>query len=293
LKRHLVSEIGYHTCPRGDLRNRIDLEKHGCVPQFAAMQLQARSTDKLSKWCLLPLLCHQLSAATLTLPAVSDTSLFENKPDSNLGATTLVSGTNHKYSRSRGLFQFDLTSLPSGIVVTQVEVRLHVTRQPDPDQPPGPVASDFSLHRMWVSWGEGIGSSLTGSVAAAGDATWNERHFANTPWGTPGGLIGTDYAENPSSTTSIGDVGAYVWGSSSTLIEDVQTWVNDPAANFGFILVNESEGTLGSGRRFASTEQSDNLSPAPELVITYLIPEPSAAALLMLTLAAVAFRRGR
>jgi len=49
----------------------------------------------------------------------------------------------------------------------------------------------------------------------------------------------------------------------------------------------------GSGRRFASIEQSDNLNPAPELIITYIIPEPSAAALLMLTLAAAAFRRGR
>ncbi len=255
------------------------------------MHLIDHSFARYHKWCLFPLLLTQLSAASLTLLSVSDTSLFENKPDSNLGATSMVSGTNQKYSRSRALFLFDTSSIPTGAVISQVEVLLHVTRQPDPDQHQGPAASDFSLHRLYVSWGEGQGSGLTGTIATLGSATWNERHFATTSWATPGGMIGTDYAAAPSSTTSVGDVGPYLWGSSSTMIEDVQTWINQPSTNFGFILINESEGTLGTGRRFASTEQSDTINPAAQLLVTYSIPEPSAAALVMLTLIAATLRR--
>lgn len=222
------------------------------------------------------------AATTISLPSVSDTSLYENKPDSNLGATTMVAGTNQLFSRSRGLVRFDLASLPAGAVVTGVQVQLHCTRQPDPDQHGGPVASDFSLYRMYVGWGEGGGTAPTGSVSAAGDATWNERHFGGTTWGTPGGLIGTDFANNPSATTTVGNIGDYVWGSSSELIADVQAWIDTPLSNFGFMLVNQSEGTPGSARRFSSREQSGGVIPPPRLVITYsAIPEPSVSGLLL------------
>ena len=101
----------------------------------------------------------RVSAATISLGSVGDTSLYQNKPDFNLGGTTLVAGTNQQVSRSRGLFRFDLSSVPTDAVVTGVEVQLYCTRQPDPDQHGGPVSSDFSLHRLWVGWGEGAGTS--------------------------------------------------------------------------------------------------------------------------------------
>lgn len=237
-------------------------------------------------------LCLPVPAATISLGAVSDTSLFENRPDFNLGGSTLVSGTNHQVSRSRALFRFDLGSIPAGAVVTQVEVLLYCTRQPDPDQHGGPVTSDFSLHRLLVSWGEGAAGNVTGSVAMAGDATWNERHYQGISWGTPGALSGTDYAGNASATTSVANVGLYAWGSSTELVDDVQGWLANPSSNFGFILVNQSEGSPGTGRRFASQEQSSALTPPAQLVVTY-IPEPSAAGLVMMAAMAVAFRRRR
>jgi len=246
------------------------------------------------RWLAFPMLCLRLSAATISLQAVADSSLYENKPDFNLGGATLVAGTNQQVSRSRALFRFDLTTVPADAVVTGVEVQLYCTRQPDPDQHGGPVPSDFSLHRLFVNWGEGVGSGNTGSVAMAGDATWNERHYLGTSWGAPGGLIGTDYADNPSATTSVGNVGLYAWGSSTELIGDVNAWLAAPSSNFGFILVNQSEGTPGSARRFASREQPGGLTPAPQLIITYsTIPEPSFSALIMLGLILASFRRCR
>ncbi len=232
-------------------------------------------------WWLLGFGTSRILAATVSLPSIADTSLYENKPDSNLGGTTLVAGTNQKSSKSRALILFDTTTLPAGAVVTAVQVELYVTRQPDPDQHGGPVASDFSLHRMLVNWGEGSGSSVTGSVAMPGDATWNDRFYGQDEiWGNPGGSAGNDFIESASATTSIGDVGPYVWGSSPELIDDVRAWMTDPSSNFGFMLVNGSEGNDGSARRFSSRDQPGGTIPGPKLVVTYdLVPEPGTALL--------------
>lgn len=245
-------------------------------------------------WLVYPVLGLPLTAATIALPAVADTSVFSGKPDNDLGGTTLVSGTNQQSSLSRAMFRFDLSALPSGAVVTGAAVSLTVTTRPDPDQHGGPVNSDFSLHRMFVSWGEGTGSNATGSGAQPGNATWNERHFGSTAWASPGALIGVDYAETASATTFVSGVGGYLWGSSAGLVDDVQAWQLDPAANFGFILVSQNEAALGTGRRFGSKEQPGGLIAPAQLIVTYsLVPEPTVAGLWFIGLTGLVFLRGR
>lgn len=245
-------------------------------------------------WLAIPLLCMRLQAATISFTAVADTSLFEGNPDFNLGGTTLVSGTNQQYSRSRAMFRFDLSAIPAGTLVTNVEVALYVSRRPDPDQHGGPVDSDFSLHRLFVSWGQGTGGNATGSVAAPGDATWNQRHYGITPWASPGALIGVDYATTASSKTAVGGVGSYVWASSPALVDDVSGWLDAPLSNFGFILVSNDEVAIGSGRRFGSTEQPGGLVPPPRLSVTYTaVPETSAVGMILLGFTGLAFLRFR
>jgi hypothetical protein len=243
---------------------------------------------------VVPLAWPCARAATVTLEAVSDTSLFESKPDADLGATTLLSGTNQLYSSGRALFRFDTGGIPAGALISDVQVLIHVTRRPDPDQHGGPADSDFSLYRLLVSWGEGTGSDATGSVALPGAATWNERHFGATPWASPGGQIGTDFANNPSATTSVSDVGEYAWGSSSELVDDVRSWIANPASNHGFILISQSENTLGSGRRFGAIEQPGASIPPARLVVTYSpVPEPALPGLVGIGLAGVLLTRRR
>jgi len=245
-------------------------------------------------WLAITAFLPGASAATLTLQAVADSSLFEGNPDFNLGSTTLVAGMNQEYERARALFLFDLGGIPSGAVVTGVSVSLYVSRRPDPDQHGGPVDSDFSLHRLFVSWGEGSGGNATGSVAMAGDATWNQRHAGAISWANPGGQPGVDYANDPSATTAISGVGGYLWGSTAGLVNDVRAWLADPSSNFGFMLISQSENALGSGRRFGSSEQAGGLVTMPQLMVTYdPVPEPSVAGLWMIAWTGLLLTRKR
>ena len=235
-------------------------------------------------------------SASFVTTSVADTSIYQNHPDDNLGGTTLVSGTNQQFSNSRALFRFDLSALPADAVVTSVQVALYVTRQPDPDQHGGPVNSDFSLYRALQNWTEGTGGVVTGSPAATGDTTWNDLHYnavAGANWATPGGQIGTDFANVPSATTSLGNVGLYLWGSSPGLVADVQSWLSSPSSNYGFALISASENVAGSARRFASREQPGGGIPAPRLTVTYLsTPEPHKHLLILVGLcAAIACHR--
>ena len=245
-------------------------------------------------WLPLAAFLPGASAATLTLQAVADTSLFEGNPDFNLGSTTLVAGMNQEYERARAMFLFDLGGIPAGAVVTEARVSLYVSRRPDPDQHGGPVDSDFSLHRLFVSWGEGSGGNATGSVAMAGDATWNQRHAGGISWANPGGQPGVDYASDPSATTAVSGVGGYLWGSTAGLVSDVQGWLAAPSSNFGFMLISQSENTLGSGRRLGSSEQTGGLVTMPQLMVTYdPVPEPSVAGLWLIAWAGLLLTRKR
>ena len=240
----------------------------------------------------------------VSLSAVADTSLYENKPDSNLGAATLVAGQNYSGSPARALFRFDLSTIPSGATITGVDFSLSVVGQPNPDKFPS-ITSDFSLYRLLVDWGEGSGGVgvPTGTSAQSGDATWNDRHFGSSippipsiPWTIPGGLSGTDYADSTSTTTTISNVGLYLWPSNATIVSDVQAWVDAPSSNYGFILISQSEGTQGTARRFSSREQPVGGTP-PHLNITYsTVPEPGTFGMLLggfLGLAGISQRKMR
>jgi hypothetical protein len=62
------------------------------------------------------------------------------------------------------------------------------------------------------------------------------------------------------------DLGAYTFASASNLIADVQAWLTNPASNFGWVLMSQSENITETARRFGSREDADN---APTLVVEY------------------------
>lgn len=229
--------------------------------------------------CLTALSLHPSARAdSVTLRPVADTTLIETAPNNNLGGQPFAnSGTTQNFTKNRALFRFDVSSIPVGAQVSSASLAFEVTRQPVD----GFASADFGLHRMFVSWGEGVqttanpGSPGQGAPAAAGEATWNAR-FAQTGlnWATPGGLAGTDFAAASSAGQSIySTANSPYFFTSAQLAADVQHWLDNPSANHGWMLLANDEGPNFTARRFGSREDGIN---APQLMVQFTaVPEPS------------------
>lgn len=122
-----------------------------------------------------------VTAVTDQFGAAKDTMIFQNPANNGAGgAPGFFSGSNNSTSPRRSLIEFDVSSIPSNAVITDVQLRLVIGQIagstvifPDPT---------IGLHKLLVDWGEantgastatninGIGS---GSAAQSGDATWN------------------------------------------------------------------------------------------------------------------------
>jgi hypothetical protein len=209
-----------------------------------------------------------LKADQVELTPVADTSLFEANPDNNLGGyTDLPAGTTRAGQRARALLRFDVAgAMPRGATITSVALKLTVTRTPSS----GGTASRFELHPVLQDWGEGnkAGAS-TGARATAGEATWNVRLAPAVLWGQPGGAAPGDFSAAASAITEVDGQGSYTFASTSNTVADVQSWLDNPAANFGWIVLSQSENIPATAVRFASREGG---ASAPHLTITYNAP---------------------
>lgn len=204
------------------------------------------------------------AAEMVTLIPVADTSLNERNPNNNMGGLSFVaSGRDGSGSglRRRGLFRFDLGSIPTNASIESASLRLTVGS--------GNVANgrSFSLYRLLVNWGEGTKSANLGLPATAGEATWNNRFHPDQPWSSPGGAAGIDYVTDKSSSTFVGGLGNYTW---ADLESDIQFWLRNPEQNFGWMLISDDEGAVMSARRFSSRTAGPNARPM--LTVVYTLP---------------------
>jgi hypothetical protein len=126
---------------------------------------------------------------------------------------------------------------------------------------------------MSSPWGE-AGSDAgspggSGTAAAVGDATWSHAFYNTIAWTNPGG----DFNALASASTVINDIGFYSW-SSAAMVSDVQSWLSNPATNFGWAL-RGNETDLQTAKRFDTHEESDsNFHPA--LMIQFIeVPGPA------------------
>ncbi len=220
--------------------------------------------------CILSLPSFQASAATVTLTPVADTSIFLAFPDKNLGANlSLAIGVIASDSATRGLVRFaPEVGMPPGARVTRAELQLNVVRSPI-------LAEDgsFQVFKLQVPWTEGRGGAGpaigTGSVALQGEATWDSRQHGINSWGAPGGQSGEDFAPTASARGFLVGNAPLVFESGAALIADVQSWIDQPGANHGWLIKDEVEGLGGTARRFASREDT---TQAPTLTIEFESP---------------------
>jgi FtsP/CotA-like multicopper oxidase with cupredoxin domain len=211
------------------------------------------------------------SGAELIFVSVKDNTLYESATGalSNGEGIGVFSGTADGLNRRRGLIQFDLSTVPQGAIITGANLSLYVSFTQ------ANAADTMTLHRVFASWGEGTsnasGNESNGAASTTNDATWVHRFFNSTLWGTAGG----DFSITPSASTLVGTAnGFYVWDSAN-LAADVQSWVDAPNGNHGWLVLG-NEAVNKSQRRFDSREAA---TPAqrPTLTITYALPPPTGA----------------
>ena len=180
-------------------------------------------------------------------------------------------GTTQNGPRTRALFRFDFTSLPTNTVVQSAKLTVQVTQQPID----GYDFTAFGLHRMFRPWGEGKKNPVSqpgqGVPATAGEATWLHAFYPTNQWTQPGGLAGTDFSPNESSFEIIYDVAnsPYVFPSTPEMVDDVALWIAKPASNHGWMLQCADENLRFTARRFGTREDANN---PPVLELKYLVP---------------------
>lgn len=223
---------------------------------------------------LLLLASNLAPAATNVFFTVADTALLEVSPTNNLGGFRgMNAGVTQEYNRTRALFRFDLSTLPTNTVVLAARVQLVVTRQPGVGEPINNAS--FGLHRMLVPWGEGNKNPTfqagKGLPASPGEATWNYAFYPTNAWSSPGGTSGVDFSDTESSFQFIygTDDAFYSFDSTPEMVDDVTDWIRQPQNNFGWMLLCADESTQSTARRFATREAPDN---QPFLELEYLVP---------------------
>ena len=212
-------------------------------------------------------------ADTVTISASKDNTLYEDAAGSlsnGAGEFFFAGRTNQTSGQAirRGLIAFDIAgSVPAGSKIVRVTVTLHVSKFPNLMGGPQP----FSLHAVLADWGEGTSDSAAspgqGAAATTGDATWLHRFFNTSLWSNPGG----DFSATGSSSASLSGVGFYTWPSSPKLVADVQKWLDQPATNFGWIVIGD-ELTGQTARRFDSRQNSVT-ADRPSLSVDFVMQD--------------------
>ncbi|MFG0282984.1 MAG: DNRLRE domain-containing protein [Phycisphaerales bacterium JB039] len=188
-------------------------------------------------------------AEEITVESAADNTLFED-PTGSLSAgaePAIFAGSDGRGMLKRALIRFDLSGIPAGAVVTEVELTLTLTKSASLS------AQEVGIHRVLADWGEGTSLAPRGGgiggPATDGDATWLHTFFPTDFWATPGG----DFEAAASATQMVGpSLMAYAW-TSDALAGDVQAWIDDPDSNYGW-MVRCNEVTAATAEQFGSKE---------------------------------------
>jgi Tfp pilus assembly protein PilX len=176
------------------------------------------------------------SDQTLTLNAVADTLLDQEKPTTNYGGTSrLKIGTTPAGLIYRSMYRFDVSSLPANATVTAADLSLSITGTE------GSGAMDVNAHRVTNNWVEST-------------ATWNN---------TGGGVfdpIAVATLNVPIST------GRREWLLPPALIHE---WLDGISPNYGFLM--QYTGTT-NGLQVQPATREDSSSNRPKLIINYTTP---------------------
>jgi len=208
------------------------------------------------------------SALTISIMPSKDNTLYEYDPaegdHSNGAGFHFFAGETAMGELRRGVLAFDIAgSIPPGSTITAVSLNLNMSRTLLE------TARTVELHKLLADWGEGTshapGEEGDGAPATTNDATWRHRFFDTIFWAMQGG----DFSATVSASQVVGPVGQYTW-SSAQMVADVQSWLDNPSSNFGWLVLGD-ESTNATSKRFDTRESA---SP-PVLTIEYTRTAPA------------------
>jgi hypothetical protein len=202
-------------------------------------------------------------ADTVVLLDVGDNTLYET-PSGNLSngaGPVMFAGRTIDASNSlrRALVRFNVPGpIPAGSIVTSATLQLYCATSDSNGR--------TELHHALASWGEGTSNAGypgdSGTLAAPGDATWTYRFYLATPWGSAGGDV-DGVVDGAVAATPVGNVTI----SGPGMATRVQSWLNNPSANFGWFLLGD-ESVPGTVNGFLTREGGGS----NVLIVNYIPP---------------------
>ena len=187
-----------------------------------------------------------------------DAHIGQANPTYNYGAATPLMVDSDEPSGSSNdvsaLLYWDLASIPAGSTIQSASVAIYVE---DVTASPG-----FDLYDMTQAWTEGTG---TGSATGDG-ATWNTYDGSNSWPGGAGGASDRGSAALANFTPT--STGSYQASLNTTGLAMLESWINIPANNKGFMV---HAGSTTNGLDFTSKEGT-TVTNRPKLSITYCAP---------------------
>ena len=222
-----------------------------------------------------------LTLAAQTTVAVTpskDNTLYEDIVGGNsnaLGHLFVGRNANGLGNDRRAVLHFDIAAaVPAGAVVIGAELIMEITNSL------ATTTDAAKFHRVSQDWGEGTSGQAPGTSggvdgggfgypSTTGDATWLHAFYTTTTWTTPGG----DYNALSSFQISMPPTGApftslqISTANEAGMIADVQDMLDNPASNFGWIMIADFASQIYA-RRIGSREST---GVVPTLNITYLL----------------------
>lgn len=187
-----------------------------------------------------------LGTTTTFQPSSADAVIDAGAKTANDGNNSILQTypwTGSSYSK-RSIIKFDLSSI-SGSTISSATLSLYVTSYYTS------ATRTLGVHKIQQSparnWGETT-------------VSWNKYDGTNS-WTTGGG----DFAASATATASVG--AKNVWAN-WTVTTDVQSFCDNGATNFGWVLKDETEDDSQQHKQFASKEYG-TASRRPKLVVTY------------------------
>lgn len=225
-------------------------------------------------------------AATVTLLSSEDNGIAGAQAGGTAGSgkygfmnADVLSGNGER----RILVKWDLSSLPAGAIITNAQVNIY--RYSSADATDGKL---FSAYKVTSPWTEGHGMSNGGFPGGVPDgANWTYSMMETmTPWTTPGGDYDVSSRVQFTGATVMDPINAANFGMQPVITAIAQSWLT---SNNGLIIASDETSYMRHAMRSRDygypDDGQDRVAPgtfAPQLVLTYEVPEPITMSLLAL-----------